>query len=264
MRATYSASICGTHHIFLRRGLISFSARRRRTVSRETLWCSVSLTSSSASRSSVQRARPAGGFAQAVATNSASSLSVSLRSAPRTRLFAQRLLQVAFDKASLGPVHGRPANPDAHGDIVVARPRVPRQQNLSPFELPCRVLTPAQKRAKFVALVLGQLDTIAYIHLCLLMDRGTDEQLNRMAGVSRSGKAFTPKQGQYLAFIHLYTRLHRRPPAETDMQEYFRVSPPSVHQMMLTLERAGLIRRQPRTPRSIELLVDPKQLPELL
>jgi len=54
-----------------------------------------------------------------------------------------------------------------------------------------------------------------------------------MAGVSPSAKTFTPKQGQYLAFIHLYTRLHRRPPAETDMQEYFRVSPPSVHQMVL-------------------------------
>ena len=59
-----------------------------------------------------------------------------------------------------------------------------------------------------------------------------------MAAVSRAAKAFTPTQGQYLAFIHLYTRLHRRPPAETDMQEYFRVSPPSVHQMVLTLERA--------------------------
>lgn len=47
------------------------------------------------------------------------------------------------------------------------------------------------------------------------------------------------------------------------MQEYFRVSPPSVHQMVPTLERAGLIRRQPRTPRSIEVLVDPKHLPEL-
>ena len=82
--------------------------------------------------------------------------------------------------------------------------------------------------------------------------------------MSRSAKNFTPKQGQYLAFIHLYTRLHRRPPAETDMQAYFRVSPPSVHQMVLTLERAGLIRRQPRIPRSIELLVDPKHLPELL
>jgi Mn-dependent DtxR family transcriptional regulator len=85
-----------------------------------------------------------------------------------------------------------------------------------------------------------------------------------MAGVSRSAKNFTPKQGQYLAFIHLYTRLHRRPPAETDMQQYFRVSPPSVHQMVLTLEKAGFIRRQPRTPRSIELLVDPTRLPELI
>ena len=79
-----------------------------------------------------------------------------------------------------------------------------------------------------------------------------------------TGKSFTWKQGQYLAFIHLYTRLHRRPPAETDMQQYFRVSPPSVHQMVLTLERGGFIRRQPGTPRSIELLVDPRNLPELL
>jgi Mn-dependent DtxR family transcriptional regulator len=85
-----------------------------------------------------------------------------------------------------------------------------------------------------------------------------------MAGVSPSAKPFTPTQGQYLAFIHLYTRLHRRPPAETDMQEYFRVSPPSVHQMVMTLERAGLIRRRPRTPRSIDVLVDPKLLPELI
>ena len=97
---------------------------------------------------------------------------------------------------------------------------------------------------------------------CLLV-RGTHEQLNRMAGVSPS-KTFTPKQGQYLAFIHLYTRLYRRPPAETDMQEYFRVSPPSVHQMVLSLERAGLIKRQPGTPRTIEVLVDPKDLPELI
>jgi repressor LexA len=90
-----------------------------------------------------------------------------------------------------------------------------------------------------------------------------------MAGVSHAvknftPKAFTPKQGQYLAFIHLYTRLHRRPPAEADMQQYFRVSPPSVHQMVLTLERAGFIRRHPRAARSIELLVEPKHLPELL
>lgn len=85
-----------------------------------------------------------------------------------------------------------------------------------------------------------------------------------MSGLSRLANAFTPKQGQYLAFIHLYTRLHRRSPAEVDMQQYFGLSPPSVHQMLLNLERMGFIRRQPRTARSIELLVDPKQLPELL
>ena len=84
-----------------------------------------------------------------------------------------------------------------------------------------------------------------------------------MAGVSPPAKTFTPKQGQYLAFIYAYTRLHRRPPAEADMQLYFRVSPPSVHQMILTLERAGFIRRQPRLARSIEILANPESLPAL-
>jgi repressor LexA len=84
-----------------------------------------------------------------------------------------------------------------------------------------------------------------------------------MARVSRAAKNFTPKQGQYLAFIYAYTRLHRRPPAEADMQQYFRVSPPSVHQMVITLERSGFIRRQPGVARSIEMLVDPQCLPVL-
>src|SRR3954467_11009140 len=56
-----------------------------------------------------------------------------------------------------------------------------------------------------------------------------------------SAKSFTERQGQYLAFIDAYTRVHSRPPAETDMQRHFRVSPPSVHQMVLTLERLVLI-----------------------
>jgi hypothetical protein len=32
----------------------------------------------------------------------------------------------------------------------------------------------------------------------------------------------------------------RRAPAEIDMQRYFKVSPPSVHQMVLTLRRHGI------------------------
>ena len=84
-----------------------------------------------------------------------------------------------------------------------------------------------------------------------------------MAGVSHAAKPFTSKQGQYLAFIYAYTCLNRRAPAEADMQKYFRVSPPSIHQMVLTLEREGFIRRQPGVARSIEMLVDPEHLPVL-
>jgi len=89
--------------------------------------------------------------------------------------------------------------------------------------------------------------------------------MNQKLGAARhfSSQSFTEKQGQYLAYIYAYTRLHRRPPAEADMQQYFRVSPPSVHQMVLTLERAGFIRRKPRIARSIEMLVDPEHLPDL-
>src|SRR3979411_1018187 len=83
MRATYSPSTRGMHHISLRQGLRPFSASRRRTVSPDKLWCPVSLTMASASSDSVQRARPAGGFAQAVATSKASSLPVSLRAPPQ-------------------------------------------------------------------------------------------------------------------------------------------------------------------------------------
>ena len=74
---------------------------------------------------------------------------------------------------------------------------------------------------------------------------------------------YTDKQGQYLAFIYYYSKVHRRPPAEADLQEYFSVSPPSVHQMILTLERRGLIERAPFQARSIRLLLSRDELPDL-
>ena len=74
---------------------------------------------------------------------------------------------------------------------------------------------------------------------------------------------FTEKQGQYLAFIHYYTKLNGRPPAEADMQRYFRVTPPSVHQMVVTLEANGFIERVPGQGRSIRLRVPREELPDL-
>jgi DNA-binding MarR family transcriptional regulator len=94
-----------------------------------------------------------------------------------------------------------------------------------------------------------------------LSPRGSDDVRPDVA--SRAEPGFTPKQGQYLAFIHAYTRVLGRPPAEADLQRHFGVSPPSVHRMVLTLERAGLIRRQPGVARSIEVLVAAELLPVL-
>ena len=66
-----------------------------------------------------------------------------------------------------------------------------------------------------------------------------------------------------MAFIYAYARVQGRAPAEADLRRYFNVTPPTVHQMILTLERGGLIRRTPGAARSIELLVPPEQLPVL-
>jgi Mn-dependent DtxR family transcriptional regulator len=74
---------------------------------------------------------------------------------------------------------------------------------------------------------------------------------------------YTAKQGQYLAYIYYYSKIHGEAPAEADMQAYFGVTPPSVHQMIVTLERNGLITRTPGRPRSIRLLLDRADLPDL-
>jgi Mn-dependent DtxR family transcriptional regulator len=76
-------------------------------------------------------------------------------------------------------------------------------------------------------------------------------------------KRYTEKQGQYLAFIHYYSKLHGRAPAEADMERYFGVTPPSVHQMVLTLEVKGFIERTPGQGRSIRLLMAHEELPDL-
>jgi len=75
--------------------------------------------------------------------------------------------------------------------------------------------------------------------------------------------AYTSTQGQYLAFIYYYAKLHRQPPAEWDMYLYFRTSPSAVHQMVLTLERKGFIERVPGQSRSIRLLLARQEIPDL-
>jgi DNA-binding MarR family transcriptional regulator len=79
----------------------------------------------------------------------------------------------------------------------------------------------------------------------------------------RSNARITKKQGQYLSFIYYYTKVNKSPPAESDFQKYFNVSPPSIHHMIIKLEEKGFISRVRNTPRSIKLLVNRAEIPDL-
>ena len=72
----------------------------------------------------------------------------------------------------------------------------------------------------------------------------------------------TKKQGQYLAFIHYYSKVNNIPPAESDIQRYFGVTPPTVHSMLMRLEKMGLISKVAGKPRTIKVLVPPDKIPD--
>jgi len=80
----------------------------------------------------------------------------------------------------------------------------------------------------------------------------------------RLAERFTEKQGQYLAFMYNYRVMFGRPPAEADLQRFFGATPPTVHQMLRKLADRKLIRRTPGQARSIEVFVDPDEIPRLV
>jgi repressor LexA len=99
-----------------------------------------------------------------------------------------------------------------------------------------------------------------------LEDSRTDEDIpascSLLPAPSRRPRT-TQKQGQYLSSIHYYTKIHAEPPAEADLQRYFKVSAPAVHRMIVALEEQGLIARTAGKARSIRLLVSRDEIPDL-
>jgi hypothetical protein len=103
--------------------------------------------------------------------------------------------------------------------------------------------------------------------------KGSNRKAAAVAGVrsgvsgtekeQRSGKAFTHRQGQFLAFISSYTKLHRQGPSELDLRVFFGLTPPSVHSMIVKLHQLGLVSRQTGKPRSVRVTVSKEQVPEL-
>jgi len=73
----------------------------------------------------------------------------------------------------------------------------------------------------------------------------------------------TKRQIDFLAYIHYYSKIHGRPPAEHEMATFFKLTPPSVHQMILTLDKYRYISRMPGQARSIKIALTDDELREI-
>src|SRR5450759_2052363 len=243
MRATYSPSTRGMHHISLRQGLRPFSASRRRTVSPDRLSCPVSLTMASASSSSVQRARPLGGFAQAVATSKASSLPVSLRSAPGRGSSLSARSRLPSTKRRF-----RARN------LFIAAAGIGRQQYLGALEFAGGSFALAQHRGEFTTFGLAQFDPITYIHPDLLVG-GPDESTNESKIRRRSQPQCSRlhRKARPVPGFHLHLLAHLPMPARRDryaapLSSQPTLGPPDDRHARTKWPHSASTRRRPKHP----------------
>jgi len=85
----------------------------------------------------------------------------------------------------------------------------------------------------------------------------------RVQGGRSTAGSVTHRQGQYLAYIYYYTKVHRIPPSENEIAEFFGVEGLSAHQMILTLEAKRLLSRTPGQPRTLRVLPPRAEIPDL-
>src|SRR5262245_10613725 len=192
------------HHIFCCHGFSSFSTSRRRTVSVEMRACPVIRTSSPASNSNVHFARPGGGLAQAKATSIASSFVDSFRRPPG---------RGCSDNAC-----SRPSSTNRRLVLYTVDVPTPTARAISSSLLPlsaasrtCARLirrtcpTPPTVRAFNWSRSSGVSSTMYRTFIQLPPNERRGSRPSRQVDPPMN---FTEKQGQYLAFIYAYTKLH--------------------------------------------------------
>jgi hypothetical protein len=85
----------------------------------------------------------------------------------------------------------------------------------------------------------------------------------KAAAQQASPADFTPRQGEFLAFIHSYARVNRQEPTERDLERYFRISSSGIRDMIERLEWGKFIACSEDQPRHLRVLIPVEQLPEL-
>lgn len=166
MRATYSASTLGMHHMSFRQGLRGqLDHRAGQQLQRPA-------------GATFGRARTCGGDKQGFFVAGQFAIGAY------PRLLVQGGFEIAFNEATLGPVNGRAADSHSRGDIVVAEPAVGGEQNLGPFELAGAMPAAADQRGQFTPLGFAQFDMVAYVHPGLLSNREaqTNQAMNQLFG----------------------------------------------------------------------------------
>jgi DNA-binding MarR family transcriptional regulator len=73
----------------------------------------------------------------------------------------------------------------------------------------------------------------------------------------------TRTQGQLVAYVYWYTKVHRIPPSENEVAEFLGVRGPSAHRMIVRLHGSGFLSRTPGRPRTLKVLLSRDRLPEL-
>lgn len=86
---------------------------------------------------------------------------------------------------------------------------------------------------------------------------------HRSAGCEGTAPRFTPQQGQYLAYLHLYWKLHRIGPTLPEIARYFHESLERTEQVMGELEQLQFVQREAGRSRFWQLQIAPTWLPEL-
>lgn len=70
-------------------------------------------------------------------------------------------------------------------------------------------------------------------------------------------------QGQLVAYVCWYTKVHRVPPSENESAEFLGVRGPSAHRTIVLLDARGVLSRRPGEPRTLKVLLPRDEIPDL-
>ena len=73
----------------------------------------------------------------------------------------------------------------------------------------------------------------------------------------------TKNQGQLVAYVYWYTKVHRMPPSENEIAEFLGVRGPSAHTTIVRLGSKGVLSRRPGEPRPLRVLLPRDEIPDL-